>query len=76
MTRRTPSQYLDRERGREHGLTQFLEEKPIKPGLQPCERPNEELKDHVCEKVLAAISPRRRDRYRRSRTTRVTIARP
>jgi feruloyl-CoA hydratase/lyase len=32
------SQYLDKERGREEGLTQFLDEKRIKPGLQTYER--------------------------------------
>jgi len=34
------SQFLDAERGREHGLQQFLDEKRIKPGLQAYERPN------------------------------------
>ena len=33
------SQFLDEERGREHGLGQFLDEKRIKPGLQTYERP-------------------------------------
>jgi feruloyl-CoA hydratase/lyase len=33
------SQFLDTERGREHGLEQFLDEKRIKPGLQTYERP-------------------------------------
>jgi trans-feruloyl-CoA hydratase/vanillin synthase len=33
------SQFLDAERGREHGLTQFLDEKRIRPGLQAYERP-------------------------------------
>jgi trans-feruloyl-CoA hydratase/vanillin synthase len=33
------SQFLDAERGREHGLEQFLDEKRIKPGLQAYERP-------------------------------------
>jgi feruloyl-CoA hydratase/lyase len=32
------SQFLDDERGREHGLEQFLDEKRIKPGLQTYER--------------------------------------
>jgi trans-feruloyl-CoA hydratase/vanillin synthase len=32
------SQFLDRESGREQGLTQFLDEKRIKPGLQAYER--------------------------------------
>jgi trans-feruloyl-CoA hydratase/vanillin synthase len=32
------SQFLDQERGREQGLTQFLDEKRIKPGLQGYER--------------------------------------
>ena len=32
------SQFLDRERGREQGMTQFLDEKRIKPGLQAYER--------------------------------------
>ena len=32
------SQFLDRERGREQGLSQFLDEKRIKPGLQTYER--------------------------------------
>jgi len=32
------SQFLDPERGREHGLEQFLDEKRIKPGLQTYER--------------------------------------
>ena len=32
------SQFLDAERGREHGLTQFLDEKRIRPGLQSYER--------------------------------------
>ena len=32
------SQFLDREHGREQGLTQFLDEKRIKPGLEPYER--------------------------------------
>ena len=32
------SQFLDTERGREHGLGQFLDEKRIKPGLQGYER--------------------------------------
>ncbi len=35
------SQFLDTERGREHGLGQFLDEKRIKPGLQTYERPAE-----------------------------------
>jgi len=34
------SQFLDAERGREHGLTQFLDEKRIKPGLTAYERPS------------------------------------
>jgi trans-feruloyl-CoA hydratase/vanillin synthase len=33
------SQFLDTERGREQGLTQFLDEKRIRPGLQTYERP-------------------------------------
>ena len=33
------SQFLDTEHGREQGLEQFLDEKRIKPGLQPYERP-------------------------------------
>ena len=33
------SQFLDSERGREQGLTQFLDEKSIRPGLQTYERP-------------------------------------
>ncbi|MFE7835863.1 p-hydroxycinnamoyl CoA hydratase/lyase [Streptomyces sp. NPDC057474] len=33
------SQFLDPERGREQGLTQFLDEKRIRPGLQAYERP-------------------------------------
>ena len=33
------SQFLDAERGREHGLGQFLDDKRIKPGLQAYERP-------------------------------------
>jgi trans-feruloyl-CoA hydratase/vanillin synthase len=32
------SQFLDRERGREHGLAQFLDEKSIRPGLQTYRR--------------------------------------
>ena len=32
------SQFLDREQGREQGLTQFLDEKRIRPGLQAYER--------------------------------------
>jgi trans-feruloyl-CoA hydratase/vanillin synthase len=32
------SQFLDRERGREQGLTQFLDEKSIRPGLQTYRR--------------------------------------
>jgi trans-feruloyl-CoA hydratase/vanillin synthase len=32
------SQFLDTERGREHGLGQFLDEKRIKPGLQGYEQ--------------------------------------
>ena len=32
------SQFLDTERGREHGLTQFLDEKSIRPGLQTYRR--------------------------------------
>jgi trans-feruloyl-CoA hydratase/vanillin synthase len=32
------SQFLDRESGREQGLSQFLDDKPIKPGLQTYER--------------------------------------
>jgi trans-feruloyl-CoA hydratase/vanillin synthase len=32
------SQFLDAERGREQGLTQFLDEKRIRPGLEPYER--------------------------------------
>ena len=32
------SQFLDREHGREQGLTQFLDEKRIRPGLQAYER--------------------------------------
>jgi trans-feruloyl-CoA hydratase/vanillin synthase len=32
------SQFLDRERGREHGLEQFLDEKRIKPGLRAYKR--------------------------------------
>ena len=32
------SQFLDRERGREQGLSQFLDDKRIKPGLQTYER--------------------------------------
>lgn len=34
------SQFLDSERGREAGLAQFLDEKRIRPGLQPYERPS------------------------------------
>ena len=34
------SQFLDTEHGREQGLTQFLDEKRIKPGLQAYERPD------------------------------------
>jgi trans-feruloyl-CoA hydratase/vanillin synthase len=33
------SQFLDKERGREQGLTQFLDEKSIRPGLQAYQRP-------------------------------------
>jgi trans-feruloyl-CoA hydratase/vanillin synthase len=33
------SQFLDTERGREEGLSQFLDEKRIRPGLQTYERP-------------------------------------
>jgi trans-feruloyl-CoA hydratase/vanillin synthase len=33
------SQFLDAERGREHGLAQFLDEKRIRPGLEAYERP-------------------------------------
>jgi feruloyl-CoA hydratase/lyase len=33
------SQFLDAERGREHGLEQFLDDKRIKPSLQSYERP-------------------------------------
>ena len=33
------SQFLDAERGREHGLAQFLDEKRIRPGLESYERP-------------------------------------
>jgi trans-feruloyl-CoA hydratase/vanillin synthase len=32
------SQFLDRERGREQGLAQFLDEKAIRPGLQTYKR--------------------------------------
>jgi len=32
------SQFLDRERGREHGLAQFLDEKSLRPGLQTYRR--------------------------------------
>jgi len=32
------SQFLDRERGREQGLAQFLDEKSIRPGLEPYRR--------------------------------------
>jgi trans-feruloyl-CoA hydratase/vanillin synthase len=32
------SQFLDRERGREQGLAQFLDEKSIRPGLQTYRR--------------------------------------
>jgi feruloyl-CoA hydratase/lyase len=32
------SQFLDAERGRQQGLAQFLDDKTIKPGLQPYER--------------------------------------
>jgi trans-feruloyl-CoA hydratase/vanillin synthase len=32
------SQFLDKERGREHGLAQFLDEKSIRPGLQTYRR--------------------------------------
>jgi trans-feruloyl-CoA hydratase/vanillin synthase len=32
------SQFLDRERGREQGLSQFLDDKTIKPGLQTYDR--------------------------------------
>ena len=32
------SQFLDKERGREQGLSQFLDEKRIRPGLQTYER--------------------------------------
>ena len=34
------SQFLDEEQGREDGLAQFLDEKRIRPGLQPYERPS------------------------------------
>jgi trans-feruloyl-CoA hydratase/vanillin synthase len=34
------SQFLDQERGREQGLTQFLDEKRIRPGLESYARPN------------------------------------
>jgi feruloyl-CoA hydratase/lyase len=32
------SQFVDAERGREHGLAQFLDEKSIRPGLEPYRR--------------------------------------
>jgi trans-feruloyl-CoA hydratase/vanillin synthase len=32
------SQFLDEERGREQGLEQFLDEKSIRPGLEPYKR--------------------------------------
>jgi trans-feruloyl-CoA hydratase/vanillin synthase len=32
------SQFLDKERGREQGLSQFLDEKTIRPGLESYER--------------------------------------
>jgi trans-feruloyl-CoA hydratase/vanillin synthase len=32
------SQFLDEERGREQGLAQFLDEKSIRPGLEPYKR--------------------------------------
>ena len=32
------SQFLDAEQGREQGLHQFLDEKTIRPGLEPYER--------------------------------------
>ena len=32
------SQFLDKERGREQGLSQFLDQKEIKPGLQTYRR--------------------------------------
>ena len=35
------SQFLDQERGREQGLTQFLDEKRIRPGLETYVRPRE-----------------------------------
>jgi feruloyl-CoA hydratase/lyase len=35
------SQFLDAERGREQGLTQFLDEKKIKPGLEAYKRPDQ-----------------------------------
>ena len=35
------SQFLDAERGREQGLTQFLDEKKIKPGLEAYRRPKD-----------------------------------
>src|SRR4029079_14652806 len=35
------SQILDTESGREQGLTQFLDEKRIRPGLQTYERPKD-----------------------------------
>jgi feruloyl-CoA hydratase/lyase len=35
------SQFLDTERGREQGLTQFLDEKKIKPGLEAYKRPDQ-----------------------------------
>ncbi|HZQ65363.1 MAG TPA: p-hydroxycinnamoyl CoA hydratase/lyase [Gaiellaceae bacterium] len=39
------SQFLDEERGRERGLTQFLDEKEIKPGLQTYRRPRGGARD-------------------------------
>jgi trans-feruloyl-CoA hydratase/vanillin synthase len=36
------SQFLDKEQGREQGLTQFLDEKRIRPGLEAYERPEPE----------------------------------
>ena len=33
--------FLDREKGREKGMSQFLDEKTYRPGIQPSNRPTE-----------------------------------
>ena len=33
--------FLDREKGRDKGMSQFLDEKTYRPGIQPYSRPSE-----------------------------------